>query len=124
MNNELNYNLKKNMKHTIYTNSENQNNSQIFIFELILIDNNNNKKIIRTINKNKIGKLIIFNDNIKYNSINKYILTVINNNCIDKYIMINESINHKLIVNTFINNIIYLEINQSNNNMEFNYSII
>jgi len=56
--------------------------------------------------------------------IEKYKLTVINVNYPEKPIIIKETLNNSLTTNTFLNNEIYLEINQiSNNYLDFNYHI-
>ena len=51
-------------------------------------------------------------------------LTVIDVNNPEKPIIIKEELNHSLTTNTFINNEIYLEVNQGvNNYLDFNYHI-
>ena len=56
--------------------------------------------------------------------IEKYKLTVLDVNYPDKPIIVKENMDHSLSTNTYLTNDIYLEINQSTNNiLEFNYHI-
>ena len=122
---EINYNIhKKKNEQTKYTYKNNEIDSQTYIFELILKDKFNNTKIIRRIKKCNQGKLISSDDNITYNMIEKYKLTVLDVNYPDKPIIVKENMDHSLSTNTYLTNDIYLEINQSTNNiLEFNYHI-
>jgi hypothetical protein len=122
---EINYNIqKKKNDASKYTYKNNEVDSQTYIFELVLKDKFNQLKVIRRIKKCNQGNLISVDDNISYNMIEKYKLTVLDVNYPDKPIVVKESINHSLSTNTFINNEIYLEINQGSNNcLDFNYHI-
>jgi len=128
---KMNYNYKVNNnvqkienKDSKYTYCNNQLKPQIFIFELILKDKFNNIKIIRRIKKSNQGNLISPNDNISYNIIDKYKLTAIDANYPDRTIIVKESVNSNLTSNTYLNDDIYLEINQNSNRlMDFNYFI-
>lgn len=122
---EINYNLnKKKSEQSKYTYKNNEIDSQTYIFELIFKDKFNNVKIIRRIKKCNQGNLVSSDDNISYNMIEKYKLTVLDVNNPDKPIIVKENVNHSLTTNSYLNNDIYLEINQSVNNMlEFNYHI-
>ncbi len=115
---------KKKINLSKYICQNNEIDSQTYVFELILKDKFNEHKVIRRIKKCNQGNLLSNNDNIFYNIIEKYKLTVLDANYPDKPIIIKEMINCNLSSNTFINNDIYLEINQTSNNlMEFNYHI-
>jgi hypothetical protein len=122
---EINCNIqKKNLESSKYTYKNNEIDSQTYIFELVLKDKFNKVRIIRRIKKCNQGNLLSSDDNIFYNMIKKYKLTVLDANYPDKSIIIKESVNHNLSSTTFINNDIYLEINQIKNNlMDFNYHI-
>jgi len=122
---EINYNIqKKKSKKSKYTYKNNEVDSQTYIFELILKDKFNQLKVIRRIKKCNQGNLVSDEDAINYNMIEKYKLTVINVNYPEKPIIIKETLNNSLTTNTFLNNEIYLEINQiSNNYLDFNYHI-
>ncbi len=122
---EINYNIqKKKSEQSKYTYKNNEVDSQTYIFELILKDKFNQLKVIRRIKKCNQGNLVSDEDAINYNIIEKYKLTVIDINYPDKPIIIKELFNNSLTTNTFLNNEIYLEINQiSNNYLDFNYHI-
>jgi len=122
---EINYSIqKKKQENSKYTYKNNENDSQTFIFELVLKDKFNNIKVIRRIKKCNQGNLISSDDNINYPLIDKYKLSVLNINYPDNPIIIKDAINHNLNTNTFINNDIYLEINQNSNKLlELNYYI-
>lgn len=122
---EINYNIqKKKSEQSKYTYKNNEVDSQTYIFELILKDKFNQLKVIRRIKKCNQGNLVSDEDAIKYNMIKKYKLTVVDANYPEKPIIIKELFNNSLTTNTFLNNEIYLEINQiSNNYLDFNYHI-
>ena len=122
---EINYNIqKKKSEQSKYTYKNNEVDSQTYIFELILKDKFNQLKVIRRIKKCNQGNLVSDEDAINYNMIEKYKLTVIDANYPEKPIIIKELFNNSLTTNTFLNNEIYLEINQiSNNYLDFNYHI-
>jgi hypothetical protein len=122
---EINYNiLKKKNEISKYTYKNNEVDSQTYIFELILKDKFNQLNVIRRIKKCNQGNLVSDEDTINYNMIQKYKLTVIDVNYPEKPIIIKEGLNHSLTTNTFINNKIYLEVNQGiNNYLDFNYHI-
>jgi hypothetical protein len=122
---EINYNIQKRKSElSKYTYKNNEVDSQTYIFELILKDKFNQQKVIRRIKKCNQGNLVSDEDAINYNIIQKYKLTVIDVNYPEKPIIIKELLNNSLTTNTFLNNEIYLEINQiSNNYLDFNYHI-
>jgi hypothetical protein len=122
---EINYNIqKKKSEQSKYTYKNNEVDSQTYIFELILKDKFNQLKVIRRIKKCNQGNLVSDEDAINYNMIEKYKLTVIDVNYPEKPIIVKELFNNSLTTNTFLNNEIYLEINQiSNNYLDFNYHI-
>ena len=122
---EINYNIqKKKSELSKYTYKNNEVDSQTYIFELILKDKFNQLKVIRRIKKCNQGNLVSDEDAINYNMIEKYKLTVIDVNYPEKPIIVKELFNNSLTTNTFLNNEIYLEINQiSNNYLDFNYHI-
>lgn len=122
---EFNYNI-SNKKNEIskYTYQNNEAGSRTYIFELIIKDKSNNVKVIRSIKKCNQGKIVSTNDNICYDTINKYKLTVLDINYPDKPTIIKEKVNNFLTTNSYLVKNIYIEINQTTNNMlEFNYSI-
>ena len=119
-----NENSKKKITNSKYTYTHTETNSQIFIFELILKTKNHQQQVIRKIRKSNQGSLITFEDNILYQQIYKYKLTVLNANAPNDRIVVKDSLNHSLTTSTFMNDNIYIEINQGKQNlMEFNYFI-
>ncbi len=122
---EINYNIqKKKSDQSKYTYKNNAIDSQTYIFELILKDKFNQVHVIRRIKKCNQGNLVSSDDNIQYNMIEKYKLTVLDANYPENPIIIKDTIDHAISTNTFINNEIYLEINQNTNNlMDINYHI-
>jgi hypothetical protein len=123
---EINHNIpKKKNEQTKYTYKQNEVDSQIYIFELILKDKNSSINIIRRIKKSNQGNLISVNDNIMYNTIDKYKLSVLDVNHPDKPIIVKGNINSLLTTNTCVTDEIYLEIIETKNSMlEFNYHIM
>jgi hypothetical protein len=120
-----NYEITRKNENSRYTYKTNELNSQTFIFELILKNKSRGDQVVRKIMKTDVGSLINFEDNINYRDFDKYRLTVIDVNAPDQYIIVKEHIDHKLTTNTFINDMIYLEIfEDSNNNMVLNYQIL
>lgn len=122
---EINYNVQKKLnEQTKYTYRNCEIDSQTYIFELILKDKLNNLKVIRRIKKCNQGNLLSSDDNITYNMIDKFKLTVLDANKPENPIVVKESVNHSLSTTTYTNNEIYLEINQTSNDlMDFNYYI-
>ena len=66
----------------------NNDNNNIYIFELVLRGSMNNNIIIRKIKKSNKGNIISHTDNIKPEMINKFKLTIINLNNVDNPIII------------------------------------
>ena len=74
--------------------------------------------------KHATGSLITLEDNIMYTDIEKFKLTIIDINFPDKPNVIKQTIDHNLSTNVFLNENVYIEINQTfNNNMLINYTI-
>ncbi len=122
---EINYNIsKKKSEQSKYTYRTVEDDSQIFIFELVLKNNMNESNTIRKLMKNTIGNLLTLEDNIMYDSIEKFKLTIIDINFPDNPVVIKYMIDHNLSTNVFLNNIVYIEISQTINNiMLINYTI-
>lgn len=118
-------NSKKKSEQSKYNYKTNETDSQTFIFELILTDKSNNNIIIRKIKKSSHGSLISNEESIIYNNITKYTLTVIDLNNPEYPIIIKDRFDTMLSTNTFLNDMIYLEIIQGMNNYtEINYNIL
>jgi hypothetical protein len=117
-------NNKKKSEQTKYTYKTNESDSTTLIFELVLKDKNNENIIIRRIKKSNQGVLITPEDNIKYNMMERYRLTIIDVNSPDNIICVKDNINHMLSTNTFMNNMIYLEISEISDCMNISYNIL
>jgi hypothetical protein len=118
-------NSKKKSEQSKYNYKTNEIDSQTFIFELILKDKSNNIVIIRKIKKSYQGALITNEESVIYNNIDKYTLTVIDLNNPEYPIIITDTFNTMLSINTFLNDMIYLEIIQGENNYtDINYNIL
>lgn len=117
-------NQKKKLDQSKYIYKNSENDSQVFIFELILKDKFNNLQVIRRIKNCTQGNLLSSNDNIIYNSVNKYKLTIFDVNYPKKSIIVKELLNHTIVTNTYKKNNIYIEISKTPNNlMALNYHI-
>ena len=118
-------NSKKKSEQSKYNYKTNETDSQTFVFELILKDKSDNNIIIRKIKKSSQGSLITNEESILYNNINKYTLTVIDLNNPEYPIIIKDQFDTMLSTNTFLNDMIYLEIIQGTNNYtDINYNIL
>jgi hypothetical protein len=122
---EINYNIsKKKSEQSKYTYRTVEDDSQIFIFELVLKNTMNESNTIRKLMKHSMGSLLTLEDNIMYNDIEKFKLTIIDINFPDKPIVIKQVIDHNLSTNVFLNENVYIEISQTFNNiMLINYTI-
>lgn len=122
---EINYNIyKKKSEQSKYTYSTVEDDSQIFIFELVLKNNMNENNIIRKLMKQTMGGLLTLEDNIMYSDIEKIKLTIIDINYPNKPIVIKHTIDHNLSTNVILNEDVYIEISQTANNiMLINYTI-
>ena len=117
----MNYNI-INDYNTKYNYTKNENDQELYIFELILKTTNDEILTFRSIKKNKQG--IIDIDNILFDTINNFKLTILHTNHINNQIILKKIIDHSNNSNTYLNDILYLEINKRNNFIEFNYNII
>lgn len=122
---EITYdNNKKKSEQSKYIYTNNEHDSQTFIFELILKNKMNQNQTIRKIMKSNQGCLISYEDDIKYDIMQRYKLTVIDVNNMNEIIIIKDIIDHSLSTNTFMDEKIYLEITQTNKLLNINYNIL
>ena len=104
--------------------SYSMNESELYIFEILLEKFNEEPKIIRKILNAKSGCLISVNDNINYNIIKNISLVAIYSNNFEKEIKINVELKHNIDITKFINKYIYIEFIKNNINiLECNYII-
>lgn len=116
-----NYSIVKNSK---YIYKVNENEEDMFVFEIILKKFIGKNEIIRKIKKTRAGKLLNINEDIKYDDINKILLNIININDPTQEINICIKLDHINKYSTFINNNIYLEFFKNINLLECNYNIL
>ena len=84
---EVNYSItKKKSENSKYTYKNNEQGSQIFIFELVLTNDKNETSTIRRIKKGNQGNLISSDDSIKYNKIDKIKISVLDSNNLNNQI--------------------------------------
>jgi len=107
-----------------YTYRINENEDELFIFELILKNNNQESNKLRIIKNTRSGKLISINDNLLYNNIKKILLSAININNPVKEFKIDCILNQVNKQTIILNNNIYVEFYDNNGYLEFNYNLI
>lgn len=102
----------------------NKNDSQLYIFELILNRFNNKSKTFKKIKKSFSGQLLYIDDNINYNDIKKINLSVIDINDPTEIININCNLNHFNNCTEIFNDQIHVKFSKINNNLECTYDLI
>jgi hypothetical protein len=111
----------ENQKHLFINNNY---GSQIFIFEVVLKDNNNKLNTIRKIKKYNQSNLISSGDSILYQKIDQVTVSILNSNNINEQINVEISINHLKTFTTYSSKKIYLEFNKNSKGfLECNYNI-
>lgn len=122
---EVNYSIqKKKSENSKYTYKNNEQGSQIFIFELILKDNSGELNTIRKIKKGNQGNLISSLESIQYDLIDKVKVSVLNTNDINNEINTKITIDHTTTYTTLMSNEIYIEFNKNSYGyLECNYNI-
>jgi len=117
----------------VYTNSQNkykntyklnEQENQIFVFEIVLQKFNENDKIIRKIKKQKKGNILSCEDNILFDEIKELKITAIDINNPTQEIIVNINLDHNKKYCTFIDTNIYLEFFRNTHLLESNYNII
>lgn len=102
----------------------NENETEMFIFEVILKKFNHRNQKLRIIKDCRIGQLLTVINNINYNDIKKVLITAIDINNPNKEIIVecilNQSNKHTL----FFNNDLFIEFYEKNGLLESNYNII
>lgn len=123
---EINYSIqKKKTENTKYSLKHNEQDSQLFIFEIILKTFDGNNIILRKIKKNTQGKLLTSEESIKYANIDKVQVSVLNSNNLKNEIISKITINHSTSCTTYYTQQIYLEFTSNVSKfLECNYSIL
>lgn len=122
---ELSYSIqKKKQENSKYLYKNNEQGSQIFIFEIVLKDDENEVNTIRKIKKGNQGNLISSTDSILYQKIEKVNISVLDTNNMNDQINAKVSIDHLATYTTYVTHDIYLEFNKNSKGfLECNYNI-
>jgi hypothetical protein len=107
-----------------YSYKTNKPTSNILIFELRLNNYDSSKSIIkRCIKKTASGNILSSEDTIYYNQYNNFELTIIDADNVNNIIIIKDNIIKNDIQTIVSDDKIFLEINNKNNYMIFNYNL-
>jgi hypothetical protein len=122
---EVNYSVqKKKTEFTKYTYKNNEQGSQIFIFEIILKDIHSKLSTIRRIKKGNQGNIISSDDSINYKNIDQIKVSVLNSNDLKNQINVKVDLDHSSSYTTYLTSEIYLEFHKNfNGYLECNYNI-
>lgn len=107
---EVNYSIqKKKSENSKYSLMNNEKDSQLFIFELILKTLDDKNIIIRKIQKGTQGILISSEDNLKYSTIEKVKVSILDSSNLKNEITAKINIDHKTNYTSYFAPEIYLE---------------
>ena len=121
---EVNYSIPKKYNSSKYIYTNNEEDSQFFVFEITLKSIEGKLSIIRKIKKNTQGCLILQNDLIKYSEIDKIKISILDSNNIKNELTAKITIDHKTTYTTYMTADIYLELNKNDNGyLLCNYNI-
>jgi hypothetical protein len=115
---EINYSVqKKKQENSKYSLMNNEQDSQLFIFEIILKTVDDKSITIRKIKKGTQGMLISSEDNIKYSDIDRIKVSILDSNNLKNEITTKITIDHKTNYTTYLDSIIYLEFNSNSSGL-------
>jgi hypothetical protein len=115
---EINYSVqKKKQENSKYSLMNNEQDSQLFIFEIILKTLDDKSITIRKIKKGTQGMLISSEDNIKYSDIDRIKVSILDSNNLKNEITTKITIDHKTNYTTYLDSIIYLEFNSNSSGL-------
>lgn len=115
---EINYSIqKKKQENSKYSLMNNEQDSQLFIFEIILKTLDDKNITIRKIKKGTQGMLISSEDNIKYSDIDRIKVSILDSNNLKNEITTKITIDHKTNYTTYLDSIIYLEFNSNSSGL-------
>jgi len=115
---EINYSVqKKKQENSKYSLMNNEQDSQLFIFEIILKTLDDKSIIIRKIKKGTQGMLISSEDNIKYSDIDRIKVSILDSNNLKNEITTKITIDHKTNYTSYLDSIIYLEFNSNSSGL-------
>ena len=105
---ENTYTIQKKYSKCVYQNNE--QDTQIFIFEIVLKENDLCVNTIRKIKKGNQGSLISSSDSILYQTIDRVKVSILDTNNINNIINAEIFIDHSTTYTTYVSNQIYLEL--------------
>jgi hypothetical protein len=115
---EINYSVqKKKLENSKYSLMNSEQDSQLFIFEIVLKTLDDKNIIIRKIKKGTQGILISSEDNIKYSNIEKVKVSILDSNNLKNEITAKITIDHKTNYTTYLDSIVYLEFNSNSSGL-------
>jgi hypothetical protein len=115
---EINYSVqKKKQENSKYSLMNNEQDSQLFIFEIILKTLDDKSITIRKIKKGTQGMLISSEDNIKYSDIERIKVSILDSNNLKNEITTKITIDHRTNYTTYLDSIIYLEFNSNSSGL-------
>lgn len=115
---EINYSVqKKKLENSKYSLMNSEQDTQLFIFEIVLKTLDDKNIIIRKIKKGTQGILISSEDNIKYSNIEKIKVSILDSNNLKNEITAKITIDHKTNYTTYLDSIVYLEFNSNSSGL-------
>lgn len=102
----------------------NENESEMFIFEVVLKKFSHKNQKIRIIKDCRIGQLLTIDNDIDYDDIKKINITAIDINNPSKEIKVECILNQTNKHTLFFNNNLFIEFYEKNGFLESNYNII
>ena len=115
---EINYSVqKKKQENSKYSLMNNEQDSQLFIFEIILKTLDDKSITMRKIKKGTQGMFILSEDNIKYSDIDRIKVSILDSNNLKNEIITKITIDHKMNYTTYLDSVVYLEFNSNSSGL-------
>jgi hypothetical protein len=115
---EVNYTVqKKKLENSKYSLMNNEQDSQLFIFEIILKTLDDKSITMRKIKKGTQGMFILSEDNIKYSDIDRIKVSILDSNNLKNEIITKITIDHKMNYTTYLDSVVYLEFNSNSSGL-------
>jgi hypothetical protein len=115
---EVNYTVqKKKLENSKYSLMNNEQDSQLFIFEIILKTLDDKSITMRKIKKGTQGMIILSEDNVKYSDIDRIKVSILDSNNLKNEIITKITIDHKMNYTTYLDSVVYLEFNSNSSGL-------
>jgi len=115
---EVNYTVqKKKLENSKYSLMNNEQDSRLFIFEIILKTLDDKSITMRKIKKGTQGMFILSEDNIKYSDIDRIKVSILDSNNLKNEIITKITIDHKMNYTTYLDSVVYLEFNSNSSGL-------